>query len=91
VEYKQVVLGRQAGRFEAIMAGRFWGVHRGTFLRQGFSDSNPGVGKASVDAVSRMPANLRAGFLEELQHILENPNENAQTKAQADAVLTGVQ
>ena len=60
-----------------------------TFIRQGFSAQSPHVRAAAVDAVSRMPEGLKSTFEAELRHVLSNPDELDQTRARAQAVLTG--
>ena len=60
-----------------------------SFIREGFADPSPDVRAAAVDAVSRMPEGLKSTFEAELRHVLSNPDELDQTRARAQAVLTG--
>jgi HEAT repeat protein len=57
------------------------------FIRSHFSDTDPDVRKTCVEAVERMPKNVRDGFAPELQKMLLNSKETPEIRDRAALVL----
>jgi hypothetical protein len=55
------------------------------YVREGFSD--PGVRIAAVEAIGRMPSEIRARFVNELRSVAEDSGERPETRAEAQQVL----
>jgi len=57
------------------------------FIKEGFTDENPGVRMAAVEAVSKMPKSVRDQFTKELQSMIASPLESAGQRDRARQVL----
>jgi hypothetical protein len=57
------------------------------FIRSHFSDPDPDVRLTCIEAVERMPKNIRDGFVPELQRMYANSGETQQIRERAGTVL----
>ncbi|MDQ6676917.1 MAG: HEAT repeat domain-containing protein, partial [Acidobacteriota bacterium] len=74
---------------EALGANQIQAEESLKVIHEGLTDASMNIRRTSVEAVSRMPKNVQDGFSADLHKLVGNPDENAETRSLALAVLTG--